>query len=306
MDRLKFVRGEENEGEKNREYSSRIRLWMGRHDDKEKLPPSGDKNDDYDIRLTPGGRKHAKEQSPLTEIEDVQQSVSFGSGRVRARETAALHMVGKQPEITGDENFEELEAKINESLKVGTKLGIDDRLDFYIDLNSEYGQKALKPFKEGRFFDFIINESDKLANELGDKQSTTYSRSAKNGAEIVAKYLKIAKPLDKLVNDKEKDYAPDLNRFFASHQAGTPESFLAKVIEETKGVEERDKFVKSLDNKGFDFSEGFYIDIITDFQGNTTLHITYKKEKDGEKNFEFDENVPINIIDSILGVEKEI
>ena len=57
---------------------------------------------------------------------------------------------------------------------------------------------------------------------------------------------------------------------------------MAKLIEKTKGIEERDKFVKILNNQGFDYAEGFDIDIKNKELGEPTVHISYKKEKTGK------------------------
>ena len=90
-----------------------------------------------------------------------------------------------------------------------------------------------------------------------------------------------------------------MKRFFGSHQ-GVLESFLAKLIEKTKGIEERNKFVEVLNNQGFDFAEGFEVDIKNKELGEPTIHLLYKKEKEGKTIFEFDEDLPKEIIDSLV------
>ena len=78
------------------------------------------------------------------------------------------------------------------------------------------------------------------------------------------------------------------------------ESFLAKVIEKTMGIKERDNFVKALNDQGFDYAEGFEIDIKNKELGEPTIHLLYKKEKEGKTIFEFDEDLPKEIIDSLV------
>ena len=90
-----------------------------------------------------------------------------------------------------------------------------------------------------------------------------------------------------------------MKRFFGSHQ-GVLESFLAKLIEKTKGIEERNKFVEVLNNQGFDYAERFEVDIKNKESGEPTIHLLYKKEKEGKTVFEFDEDLPKEIIDSIV------
>ena len=55
------------------------------------------------------------------------------------------------------------------------------------------------------------------------------------------------------------DYLKDLARqrhcrFFMGNHEVMSESFLAKVIEKTKGIDERNKFIESLKNVGFSFN----------------------------------------------------
>ena len=67
---------------------------------------------------------------------DLNQAVAFGSPRKRAQQTSAYAMAGKSLDtITGSESLEELKEKIDKDLKVGSKIGSDPRLDFYLDKN---------------------------------------------------------------------------------------------------------------------------------------------------------------------------
>lgn len=62
-------------------------------------------------------------------------------------------------------------------------------------------------------------------------------------------------------------------------------------------------FVSSLTNQGFGFAEGFDVEIDTIDGNNQKIHISFKKEKDGETIFEYDEVVPREIIDSLISSE---
>jgi len=75
---------------------------------------------------------------------------------------------------------------------------------------------------------------------------------------------------------------------------------LAKVIEQTKGKVERDVFVSALNNQGFDFAEGFDIKIETVDDKGQNIRISFKKEKDGQVLFEYDEIVPTEIIENLI------
>lgn len=282
------------ENRENREVvTSKIDLRFFRHGEKE----SDKTKPDEEMRLTETGKRQAVEKSV---DKDITQAVAFGSPRKRTQETAGLVMTGQLDEITGKEGLEELREKLDKELKVGSKIGVDKRLDLNSDSTSEYGKKAYEAFKNsGKFLKFLVEESDALAESLKDKTAFTYSRQASNVAEFLAKYLAIAPRWDNLAQDENKSYGDTLKRFFSTHQ-GIAESFLAKIIEQTKGKEERDAFVTALGNKGFDYAEGFNVEISTVGGKEQRVRISYKKEKDGKTLFAYDEIVPKEKIEGLI------
>lgn len=278
-------------------YTSREVLHLMRHDEREKLLPG---QEDSVSPLTSKGRKHVhSESSPETNI---RQSVAFGSPRIRAQETAARAMTGGLEEITGEESFDELKQKLDQEFKdgLGSKIGVDARLDSVQDRNTPYGERMVQAYRENRFLEALVQESDDLAVELGDDSGVTYTRGAQNVAQIIEKYLNIAPRWDKLVNNSDSDYSDTLERFFGSHQ-GLFESFLAKVLEKLKGVEERDRFVRALKGSGFDYSEGYNVEILNHGDAGPTVRFSYRHENelDPENSFFFDEEVPVELIREI-------
>lgn len=156
-----------------------------------------------------------------------------------------------------------------------------------------------KRLEERDYLKFLVEESDELAEKLEDENASTYSKMASNIASIVDKYLNIAPKWGELVRSKD-EFSETLERFFCTHQ-GISESFLAKVIEKTKGIKERDRFVQVLDNYGFDFTEGFNVEILSKDSKDSVIHISYKKEKEGKLIFEFDEDdVPLKVIENMI------
>ena len=284
--------------EAKEKFSSQIRLRFFRHSEKEAKKEG---QTDEEIRLTPGGRKLSAQKA---DIEDIGQAVAFGSPRKRAQETAGLVMAGKLDEITGEESLEELKAIVDNDLKVGSKIATDKRLDFILDAKSEYGKKAHEAFGQKRMLKFLVEESDQLAKELGVEDQTTYSGSASAIAQIIEKYIKIAPRWDELVKDEKKGYDKNLERFFGSHLS-VPDSFLAKLIEKTKGIEERNKFVQALDNHGSDYAEGFGVNIINIKNKKPIINIDYKKEKEGQNVYEFNEEIPVEMIEEIAHPKEE-
>ncbi|MDE1988521.1 MAG: hypothetical protein KGI39_02365, partial [Patescibacteria group bacterium] len=170
------------------------------------------------------------------------------------------------------------------------KIRVDDRLNFEADSASNYFKKAVEAAKKSEYLKFLVEKSDELAKEENDNKSSTYTKQAQAIAYIIQKYYDIAPRFNELVQDDDKKYEDTMKRFFASHQ-GVLESFLAKVIEKIKGIEERDKFVQALNNQGFDYAEGFDVEIKNRESGDLAIHIFYKKEKNGEIIFEFDKDI---------------
>jgi bisphosphoglycerate-dependent phosphoglycerate mutase len=277
--------------EMHEQVSSKIDLFFMRHGDKEKDPAKTD----YDILLTEKGRGQAQEKS---ELENIDQAVAFGSPRKRAQETAGHVMAGSTEAIDGSESYEELKEKLDSDLAHGTKLGVDERLDFICDEESEYGKALFQAFKEGRYLKWAVEESDKLAEQLDATEQYSYSQASKGFAELVLKYLQIAPRWEQLSHDSDK-YTDTLQRYFGTHQ-GMAETFLAKVVEKTRGVEERDKLVTSLDNQGFDFVEGIKVEIQNHSGSEPTIHLSYRKEKDGEVLFDFDEDINKDLLQEIV------
>ena len=272
--------------------TSKIDLRFFRHAEKE----SDKSKSDEEIELTETGRNQAIEKSEDT---DMYQSVAFGSPRKRTQQTAGFVMGGQLEEITGNESLVELREKLSKDLQIGSKIGADKRLDFNLDPSTKFGNKLMEAFKRGEYLKFLIEQSDELAESLQDIDGETYDRAASRIAEIIKKYLTIAKRWDELVQDEKKDYEDTLKRFMGTHQ-GVAESFLAKIIEKTKGKSERDLFVSILNNQGFDYAEGFGVKIETIDGNDQQVRISFKKEKDGEVVFAYNEIVSKEILDSLI------
>lgn len=274
---------------------AKIELHFFRHDEKE----SDKLKSDIEIRLTEDGKNHAISLSDRDT--NLSQSVAFGSPRKRTQETASLRMAGFHDEITGSETLEELKEKLNNDLKYGSKLNVDQKLDFNLPESGEYLEEGLATFKEGKLLKWLVDKSDKRFEELNVEEGYfSYSNQAKQIAQIIEKYLNILPRWKQLVEDKDKKYEPEMERFMGTHQT-VGECFLAKVIELTKGIEERDIFVEVLDGGGFDFSEGFEVDIVESDNG-PQVHVKYRKvSEDSNHSFEFDENIPLEVLETIIG-----
>jgi broad specificity phosphatase PhoE len=280
--------------ESQEKLKAKIELHFFRHGEKE----SDKTKSDQEVRLTEDGRKYAASLSDTDT--NLAQSVAFGSSRKRTQETAGLVMSGANDEITGTETLEELKAKLNAGLGYGSKITSDKDLDFYLPESGQYYDDFVQAFKEGRILKWLVEESDAKMEEYSvEEGNSSYKNQARQIARIVEKYLKVLPRWKELVNDETKGYEPALERFLGTHQS-VSESFLAKVIELTHGVEERDRFVQSLGNAGFDYAEGYEIDIEESDSGEPTLRIRFKKEsEDPEKTFNFDQTLSADILKQI-------
>ena len=278
----------------------KIHLSIARHDKQVKTEGVPDE----ELELTSEGRAHAVAQA---ELEDISQAVAFGSPRARAQQTAGLAMAGASGGITGDETLAELREKLDHGFPngKGSKLVIDPRLNFVIDEKTEYGKQATKAFGDGNYLNFLVEQSDELAKQAGDKETTTYSRQAANVASIVEKYMKVAPRWNQLVTDPEsrqdqsQEYTNTLERYLRTH-GGVGESFLAKVLEHMKGPEERDRFIHNVGGAGFKHSEGFDVNISLSESGEPLVHVRYEKQGETpEESFIFDEDVSAEVIAAI-------
>lgn len=282
-------------GETRREREPKIVLHFFRHSEKEKAPGKPDEK----IRLSPRGRELAKQEAVDTNL---LQAMAFGSSRDRTHETAFLKMAGQDDEITGEETLEELRAKIKKHVPVGSKIGLDDRLNFFLDETTDFGKKARAAFNSGEYLKFMVEQSDKLAKGLDDKFNSTYSRQAANIAKVVLKYVGFMPRWKEILNDPDsiKKYSSDtMERFMGSHQ-GVTESFLAKVIETTEGVDRRNEFVTALGNQGFDYVEGFNIEI---GQNEPIIHLSYSRPRPEGEPFVFNQTLTRSQLESIASLK---
>lgn len=271
------------------QYSSRVLLHLERH---------GDKAGEV---LSEKGKAELFEKGKAREhIEPT--AVAMGSKLERTRHSAGLDMAGAlhTDEYTGEETLEELTHKLDADMKYGSKIGTISKLGFSFD-TPELRDAAVGAVKQGRYLEFVVNESDAKAKELKDS-GATYSRSAADIATVLERYVKVAGNFDKLMQDPEKqeEYGKILERFLGSH-AGVVDAFLVKVVEKLHGVEARDELVKKMPG-GFNTAEGYDITIDT-IPGETDprVHLKFTRENDDpEKAIEIDETISLDTLHEII------
>lgn len=271
-------RFESQEGEPKQ---ASIRLEFFRHDAKTKEATSGPREGDTAIRLTLEGRQHAtdvgKNKNPYPET-----SVAYGSPRERAQETALRHMLANDKKITGDASLEEIRGLISDHVKHGRKEKISELLDFKMEGNPDFNKIAYDHYLNRKdLLDWMRNDSDELIRQLKDTESSCYSRMAGNVAELVQKYVRIYPRWRQVIENDPQKYAQfdnELQRHFGSHQ-GVTESFLLKVVEKTEGKEGAAQLIDSLASRnGFDFSEGFSVQIL-DIEHEQQLIVKFRDKE---------------------------
>ncbi len=299
------------EGNKEKErFDSKIFLSFFRHGEKPSKMAEGS-----EIGIIQESRKKSVKSAPDFGPEnrrDTKQSVGFGASSLRTLETVGFVMGGVKDNITGEENLEELEEKLNENVKIGTKLSNEKLLSFVFFKDSKVDQSLIQAARKGDWLKFIVEKSDDMAQEHRDKDAITYTRISAQVAELIMKYVNIEKKWDKLVKDKEKKYKPTLERYFSAPAAIT--AFLAKIIEKIKGKEERNNFAKLLKEGYFGYLEGFSVEIINPVNGDTEnpkIIVKYHNEdKETGDTYDFKEEINkdllIELINSGIKFEEEI
>lgn len=271
-----------------------IHLYLFRHSAKEEQGNKSDEN----VLINEEGKRLA-----LSKFDETKQNVvGYYTARKRSEQTIAYMAFGSELDDT-----EEMEKEINIDPKSGLELKyakrfiLDDQLDFKNGHKTEYNKRMRDEFYQGTFLKFLVEESDQYAKSINDVGGATYSRMAGQIAQIVEKYLVAINNWSQILENNPAKYdSNELNRFLCTHQ-GLGESFLAKVIEKTDGLVERDKFVKALHNTGFDFTEGLTLDI-EKTNNETLIHVSFNKvdQETGELVYAFEKNISKELLEEII------
>lgn len=255
----------------------KIRLELFRHDDRMEKAVPGQQNvgENQKIPLSFTGRINAQAEGRRKNPQP-ETAIAYGSNRDRSLETSLRQMLSERPDLE-EKSFEE----IKESVTTGKirKYITTPLLDYNFDSNEKYRETIDEHyFKKKDAIPFLYYDSDKLAVELGDEKSTTYSRFASNIATLLDRYVSIFPQWQQLTQEKPEKYSQYgnvLQRFMGSH-GGVLESFLLKVIDKQEGREAAEEFINNLpDKNGFGYSEG-YSAVIDEHEGNARITLFYR------------------------------
>jgi hypothetical protein len=247
-------------------------LYFLRHEEKGK---AAEGQNDNEVELTPIGKRKANKQG--IENKPKGATLAFGSPRIRSGDTAGRRAFASKTELPEELSFEEAKNKVNKDLRYGSRIGELSELNFN-DTEGEFNDKFLDAFKQGKTLDFLVKESDDLAKDLKDKESLSYSRIAANFASLIGREMSVGNSFNRLVakdGEKYKEYGNQLERYFGNHQS-VLECFYMKALQKVYGPEKVVEFLDKLrekygNTKGFDFQEGFKVEITNNSEGQKVV-----------------------------------
>lgn len=264
----------ENGVEQEPVVDSKVILEFFRHGNKEKMA-----GPDEQIILSEKGREQAQVKgqvlSPRSEV-----SLGFGSPRIRTQETAYRIMLANE-DIVPDMSLEEIKKRISDEMGMVhmKKMIEDDRLNFA--LSGQVDVEGVQAYNEGRYLDWMLKESDTSARKYKDMTSTVYTRQVAGIAELCKRYLSVGAAFNRLVakTNKYEEQNNQLERYMGTH-GGVVDSFVSKILEVTKGTEERDKFLDAVGPGGFAETQGIRVEINN--HGNEQSLTFHYPAKEGE------------------------
>jgi len=294
------VNPQEKEVADQEEYTSRILLHFIRHGQKESI--EGKPN--FEMRLTEEGKQQSIDKGRKREVASP-TAMAYGSKMVRSQEEAIFEWLAAAgvEDLSVKESYEDMKVKVNQGLGYGSRVGVDKRLGFKEEPAFQKLSEEAYNKKEG--LKFMVEKSDDIVKDQKDKTSTSYSRVSAQIAQVLEKYSQMAPQWGKLVKVKENEYGKVLERFMGSH-SGVIDVFLCKLVEKIKkneGKGERDKLIAALNNQGFDFTEGFDIEIdMKKDSKEPEIKIKYnKQDAEGKELFTFNEVITQEVLDDIIG-----
>lgn len=288
--------------------TSRVLLDFMRHGKREKDPdPALDGGPS--ARLTAEGRAQVdakgRELGAQTEV-----ALGWGSPRIRTQETGYRAMLAGKG-IEPDDTLEKIEERVAQGKEetfeeegvrglgtFGKKMIASPLLDFHD--KGPIAEEGVAAYRAGNYMGWVIQESDASARAKKDQGSSTYTRIAGNVAEIILRYTKVGTNFNRIASHKDiyKEFGNQLERYLGTHM-GISESFVAKVLEETRGMGIRDAFLQSVGG-GFSETEGVRIEIVNKGTEQTIIMRYAVKDPTGGSNREEQVEIGKDILEKII------
>lgn len=267
---------------------------------------------DEDVQLTVEGGMKAVKKGPPFKGGLHKYTIFVDSGRVRTLQTIAFRALPGW--FTGRETGAEVEEKIRRwtrrtlGKKTGGKVSHRENLNFNTG-SGEYKQALREAVKAKNVVPFMLNESDPLAERLGEKKVTTYIRAAGGIAREILGYATASVNLQRIYESKPDEVKatapPFLPRMMGSHQP-ILESFLIRVTEKLKGAEARDELVKHIGDAGFSPLEGYTVTVHPPAEGGEpTIRLNYSKtDKFGNVLYSASHDIPRKVLEEIAAEKR--
>lgn len=274
--------------EKKEEVETLVKLYFFRH---------GKKAGEV---LSIEGKKAAREMG-LGLNSKKEMAVAGGSFLDRTLESSLRVMMPEEFEDL--DSFSEMESKMEGELKVGKKFYRDSRLGF--NEGGPIFDNALKAFEDGKYIEWLLNDSDRRAIEKKDLVSSTYLRQAGNIAEILKKYIKVGSNFNGLVKKNDQyqvDNKNEIERYLGTHQ-GVVECFVLDFLKRKEGVLVAEELATSMGN-GWPELGGIFIEIKN--KGEESVVMMSYPSLDGIKKIKVEPEVIDEIIKDRELLEKKI
>jgi hypothetical protein len=244
-------------------------------------------DEDYLIPLTEEGRENAHKRHIAGAPK---QALAFGSGRVRANETAARALVGENPEIENTPEYTELEKEINKDVPLGSKIRNDERLDMAFVKQDEVHERLEERGNEVGYLKAL--DEDYVSAE--NSRETVYGKQVENLSDILLEHVQKATNWKRLVEKKPGEYENTLVRYLGTH-GGVLDAFVAEVLASLHGKDARADFIERFPNC-IPYAASCDIEIVpSDNDVAIRLIMRIEGEKESE-DFELNEIVPLSLI----------
>ncbi len=286
--------------QRDREQISETVLVFRRHGERETDSSIPDKF----RKLTPQGRAEAASLSPGLPLAN---AVAVGGKTVdRLEENSGRLMTGDS-----ESSLEEMREKYRGEApyphsKLRRNAGF---LDAKFEVG-EYGPIFLEMYKLGKLTPWLINDSDRVAKELGVAgQVTSFTIVAGNLAEPILGYINSARKYREnyLAGKQPKMVDEPLARYFTA-QNSMLECLLVKIMEKTSDPDQYQKdkteLFEVIGEPGFDFLDGFTFNIKT-FADSDEPEVTInfesrKKDSEDQPVYKFNRRVPAEVFEQII------
>lgn len=271
----------------------RMLLHIRRHAEKDG-PDDVTPEADRAMPLTVAGRGRSLE---LGKIAETDSAIAVGGSLRRLRETALFASAGSDSRVDQETQLEQLRQLLDKkSVAYEKREWKIEGLEMAVAKDDPFFTNTLNPaLKRRDYFKTIVAEHDKDHDAENPSKNSMYMRQAYGFAKILDFCVKASPKL----RESYLHHGDPLTReAFIVAQSGVTESFLAEVIDRTRGRRERDAFVAAVHN-GFSYGQGFDLEVRSKGEGRTSLMLTLTVGA-GDTLYSYRSEIPLETLAEIL------